>query len=253
MTGRLTGRTAIVTGGAMGLGNAFARRLAEDGANVVIADLKDAAPAAAQLAASGAHSIGITTDICDEASVSAMAEAALQAFGRIDILVNNAAYFATSKSSGFENVALAEWRRMLDTNVIGTFLCCRAVAPAMKKQHSGRMVILSSGTAIKGAAGHLHYVASKGALIAMTRSLARELGRHGITVNAVAPGLTLSQGVVERGLTTDEQLESQRRSRAIPRDQQPADLVGAVSFLASDDAAFITGQTLVVDGGSAMV
>ena len=250
MAGRLKGRTAVITGGAMGLGNAFARRLASEGANIVIADLKNAESAAAAM---GKDSLGVTTDICDEKSVAALVTRARERFGRIDVLVNNAAYFATNKSGAYEDIALAEFRRMLDTNVLGTWQVCKAVTPSMRAQRYGRIIILSSGTAIKGVAGHLHYVASKGALISMTRSLARELGRDGITVNSVAPGLTLSDGVIQRGLTTEEQLVSQRRSRAIPRDQQPDDLVGAVAFLASDDAAFVTGQTLVVDGGSAMV
>ncbi len=249
----LKDRTAIVTGGAMGLGNAFARRLAADGANVVIADLRNADKAASELSASGARALGVTTDISNEDSVARMVQQALGAFGAIDILINNAAYFAKTKSGAFEDIGLEEWRRMLDTNVLGTYICCRAVVPHMRKRGAGRIVILTSGTAIKGAAGHLHYVASKGALISMTRSLARELGRSNITVNAIAPGLTLSQGVIERGVTTEDQLESQRRSRALPRDEKPEDLVGAMSFLVSDDAAFVTGQTLVVDGGSAMV
>jgi len=249
----LKGRTAIVTGAAMGLGNAFARRLAADGANVVVADLRDAEKAAAQIEASGARVLGVTADISSEPSVARMAEETLRAFGSIDILVNNAAYFATTKSGSFDQIALEEWHRMLDTNVLGTYLCCRAVVPHMRKRGAGRIVILASATAIKGTTGQLHYIASKGALIAMTRSLARELGRANLPVNAIAPGLTLSRGVIERGLTTDEQLESQRHSRALQRDEKPEDLVGAMSFLVSDDAAFVTGQTLVVDGGSAMV
>jgi 3-oxoacyl-[acyl-carrier protein] reductase len=246
---KLKGRTAIVTGGAMGLGKAFATRLAADGANVVIADLRNAEAAASDI--EGA--IGVPTDICKEEDTLRLVEATMKAFGSVDILVNNAAYFATTKSGGFENVGVEEWHRMLNTNVIGTWQCCRAVVPQMRKQKRGRIIILSSGTALKGAKGHIHYVTSKAALLGFTKSLARELGKDGITVNAVAPGLTLSDGVVGRGLTTDEQLAQQRQSRAIQRDQQPQDLVGAVSFLASDDASFITGQTLAVDGGSAML
>ena len=237
----------------MGLGKAFATRLAADGANIVIADLRNAEAAAAIIGASAGKAIGVTTDICNESDVARLAEAAIRTFGRIDILVNNAAYFARTKEGRFEDIGVEEWQRMLNVNIIGTYLCCRAVIPHMRRQGGGRIINISSGTAIKGAAGHAHYATSKAGLIGMTRSMARELGKDKITVNAVAPGLTLSDGVIARGVTTDAQLESQRKSRAIPRDEQPDDLVGAVSFLASDDAAFMTGQTMVVDGGSAMV
>ena len=249
----LQGRTAIVTGGAMGLGKAFAMRLASDGANIVIADLRNAEVAAAEIRSSGSQALGVTVDISSEADVSRLAEAALAAFGRIDILVNNAAYFATTKEGRFEDIGLAEWRRMFEVNVLGTVLCCRAAVPHMRKQGGGRIIVISSGSAIKGAAGFIHYATSKAGLIGFTRSLARELGKDGITVNAIAPGLTLSEGVVARGVTSEEQMASQRASRAIQRDEQPQDLVGALSFLAGDDSAFMTGQTLVVDGGSAMV
>ncbi len=248
----LQGRTAIVTGGAMGLGKAFAQRLAADGANIVVADLRNAQAAAAQLGPPQ-RAIGVPTDISSEAEVARLVQAALDAFGRIDILVNNAAFFATTKEGRFEDIPVAEWRRMLEVNVLGTALCCRAAIPSMRKQGGGRIVVISSGSAIKGAAGFSHYAASKSALIGFTRSLARELGKDRITVNAVAPGLTRSEGVLERGVTTPAQWTAMRASRAIPRDEDPQDVVGAVSFLASDDAAFITGQTLVVDGGSAMV
>ena len=249
----LTGKTAIITGGAMGLGKAFAKRLAADGANIVIADLRNAEAAAAEIDASASRAIGVTTDICSEDDVARLTEAAIRSFGRVDILVNNAAYFARTKEGRFEDIGLDEWHRMLNVNIIGTYLCCRAAVPHMKRQGGGRIINVTSGTAIKGAAGHVHYATSKAGLIGMTRSLARELGKEGITVNAVAPGLTLSEGVIARGVTTAQQLDSQRKSRAIPRDEQPEDLVGAVSFLASADSAFMTGQTMVVDGGSVMV
>ena len=154
----------------------------------------------------------------------------------------------------FEKIGVEEWTRMMNVNVLGTYLCCRAVVPQMRKQGTGgRIINIASGTAIKGVPGSLHYVTSKGGIIAFTRSLARELGKDNINVNAIAPGLTLSDGVIQRGGQNQERLEVQRRTRAIARDETPADLVGAASFLAGPDSAFMTGQTLAVDGGSAML
>ncbi|MDH4191276.1 MAG: SDR family oxidoreductase, partial [Betaproteobacteria bacterium] len=176
----------------------------------------------------------------------------LRAFGRIDVLVNCAAIFATVKLGPFEEIPVAEWKRLMEVNIMGVALCCKAVAPQMRRQKTGRIINLASGAPLKGVPFFLHYIASKGAVIAMTRGLARELGPDNITVNALAPGLTLSEGVLGR----PEHLRSHQdsiRSRAIRREEQPEDLVGTVSFLASDDAAFMTGQTLVVDGGSAML
>lgn len=250
---RLKGRTAIVTGGASGLGRAFTQRLAADGADIVIADLQDAQAAAADLEKRGSRAVGVAADVSRESDAGRIAEAALQAFGRIDVLVNNAAYFSAIARGPFEKITAEDWRKVMDVNVLGLFLCSRAVVPHMRKQGGGRIINLASGTALKGNPWFLHYVTSKGAVIAFTRALARELGKDGITVNAIAPGLTLSDGVIRAWGDDREQFEASRRSRAIPRDEFPEDLVGAVSFLASDDAAFITGQTLPVDGGSAMV
>jgi 3-oxoacyl-[acyl-carrier protein] reductase len=150
----------------------------------------------------------------------------------------------------FEALPIDEWHRMMAVNVFGTFLCARAMVPHMRKQGGGRIINLSSGTALKGVPGSLHYVTSKAAVIGFTRSLARELGKDRITVNAIAPGLTRTEGALSLG---EGRLEIQRLTRAIQRDEEPQDLVGAVSFLASDEASFITGQTLAVDGGSAML
>jgi NAD(P)-dependent dehydrogenase (short-subunit alcohol dehydrogenase family) len=166
--------------------------------------------------------------------------------------VNNAALFSTLELKPFEKIPAEEWRKVMDVNTLGVFLCCRACAPHMRKARYGRIINLASGAPLKGVPLFLHYIASKGAVIAMTRGLARELGADGITVNALAPGFTLSENIA--GIEAHRQAgEVTKMTRAIKRDETPQDLVGAVSFLASEDAAFITGQTLVVDGGSAML
>lgn len=250
MQKKLTGKVAIVTGAATGIGLAIAQRLATDGACVVLADIDDAQTAATALCQSGAQATALITDVSDEASVRSMVEHTIAAYGRIDMLVNNAAIASSITLRPFEQITVAEWRRMQDVNAMGPFLCTRAVAPCMRSQKAGRIVNITSGTAFKGAPFMLDYVASKGALMTMTRSLARELGPDFITVNAVSPGYTLSEG----NLANKEFLDSYRgaaiATRALPRDAWPIDIVGAVAFLVSDDAAFISGQILAVDGGS---
>jgi NAD(P)-dependent dehydrogenase (short-subunit alcohol dehydrogenase family) len=249
---RLKGRSAIVTGAGQGIGKAMAARLAADGASVVIADIAQYDVAAAQLAKSGARTLGLRVDVSSESDTACMAEETVKAFGRIDILVNCAAMFATVKLGPFEAIPVDEWKRLLEVNVLGVALCCKAVTPQMRMQKSGRIINLASGAPLKGVPYFLHYIASKGAVIAMTRGLARELGKDGITVNAIAPGLTVSDGTAGRPEHLRNHAES-IRSRAIQREERPEDLVGAMSFLASDDSAFVTGQTLAVDGGSAML
>jgi NAD(P)-dependent dehydrogenase (short-subunit alcohol dehydrogenase family) len=249
---KLNGKTAIVTGAGRGIGKAMAARLAADGASVVIADVALYDVAAAELAKSGARALGLKVDVSSESDTTSMAEETLKAFGRIDVLVNCAAMFAAVKLGPFEEIPVSEWKRLLEINVLGVALCCRAVTAQMRSQKSGRIVNLASGAPLKGVPYFLHYIASKGAVIAMTRGLARELGKDGITVNAIAPGLTVSHGTTSR----PEHLRNQAdtiRSRAIQREERPEDLVGAVSFLAGNDSAFMTGQTMVVDGGSAML
>jgi len=249
---KLKGKVAIVTGGASGIGKALATRLAADGASVVIADLLRFDVAAAGLAKGGAQALGLRVDVSSEADTARMAAETVKAFGRIDVLVNCAAMFATVKLGPFEEIPVDEWKRLMEVNIMGVALCCKAVTPQMRSQNSGRIINLASGAPLKGVPFFLHYIASKGAVIAMTRGLARELGKDNITVNAIAPGLTLSEGVLNR----PEHLRTHQdsiRSRAIQREEHPEDLVGAVSFLAGDDSAFMTGQTLVVDGGSSML
>ncbi len=246
----LEGKVAIVTGGAKGIGAAIAGDLARRGAALVIADRAGAAEAAARLEAEGARAVGVVVDVAEEHDTSAMADAALATFGGIDILVNNAGIYATLTPRPFEEIDLAEWRRVMEVNALGIFLCVRAVLPAMKASGGGRVINISSGVAFKGNPYMAHYVASKGAVVSLTRALATELGRHKILVNSVAPGFTLSDGVRENPTLVEGVKAPSLRGRVLARDMVPEDVVGAVAFFAGPDASFITGQTLVVDGGA---
>jgi NAD(P)-dependent dehydrogenase (short-subunit alcohol dehydrogenase family) len=246
---RLAGKVAVVTGGAAGIGFAYARRFLAEGAKVVVADVADPVAAAGKLGA-GDRVLGVGTDVSDAASVRAMVDAAVARFGRIDVLVNNAAVFATLKPQPFDAIPEAEWDRVMAVNVKGIWNCARAVVPVMRAQGGGRIVNVASAIVAKGTAMLLHYVTSKGAVVAMTRALARELGPAGITVNAVAPGLILSDTVQANPDITDFQLDAIMRARSLKREAFPDDVEGTVVFLASDDSAFMSGQTLVVDGGS---
>jgi NAD(P)-dependent dehydrogenase (short-subunit alcohol dehydrogenase family) len=250
---RLQGRTAMVTGGATGLGFAFATRLHADGARVVIADLRGAAEVALKLDASGQTAQGLAMDVADEGSVRAAVSAVASSFGGVDILVNNAALFSTLVNRPFEEYTAEEWMQVMRVNTLGPFNCAKAVAPHMKAQRWGRIINVASTSALKGLANMAHYVTSKGAVITFTRVLARELGAWNITANALAPGLTLSDQILKNDDHLRQFGEAIRKSRAIQRDALPADLVGTVSFLASEDAAFMTGQTLCVEGGAVFV
>ncbi len=246
---RLEGRVAIVTGAGHGLGKAYARRLAAEGAAVVIAEL-DAA--AGERVAAEVGGLAVRTDVADEASCQEMARRAVARYGRIDVLVNNAAIFATIPMSRapFDQVEPAEWDRMMAVNLRGPWLACRAVIPQMRKQRYGKIINISSGTALKGAATRIHYVTSKAGIIGFTRTLAMEVGKDNICVNCIAPGSTLSEENADEALIKYRQ--SAASSRALQRMQRPEDLVGAVAFFACADSDFITGQTLVVDGGAHM-
>ncbi len=247
---RCSGKVAIVTGGAMGIGQAIGQALLAEGASVVIADREGAAEAAMALDNARNGVIGVPCDVSSQSDTEAMASAALEAFGRIDVLVNNAGIYSSLQMTPFEDLDIDEWRRVLEVNVIGQALATRAVVPAMRRQGGGSVVNLSSGTPFKGVPFMLHYVASKGAVNAMTKALAKELGAADIRVNAVAPGFTLSDGVLENPHQLEKLQEISRQARVIQRDQHPGDIVGAVIFFASQDSAFVTGQTLVVDGGA---
>ena len=246
----LDGKVAIVTGGATGIAFAVASDLASRGAAIVIADQKDAEAAAQAIADNGQRALGIATDVSSEADVQAMVAAAQDAFGRVDILVNNAGIYSSLRPQPFEQIDIAAFRRVMDVNVLGLFLCCKAVTPAFAKQGAGRIINISSGVAFKGNPLMAHYVASKGAVVSLTRALATELGPRGILVNSVAPGFTLSDNVERNAELVAGAKEPSLRGRVLARSMTPSDLVGAVAFFAGADAAFITGQTLVVDGGA---
>ena len=239
----------MITGGAAGIGFAYARRFVAEGAAVVIADVADVTAPVAALGVPE-RSLGVRTDVSDASAVRAMVEAAVARFGRIDVLVNNAAVFATLKPQPFDEIPEAEWDRVMAVNVKGVWNCARAVAPVMRTQGGGRIINVASAIVAKGTAMLLHYVASKGAVVAMTRALARELGPSGIVVNAVAPGLILSDTVQRNPDITGFQHSAVMQVRSLKRDAFPEDVEGAVVFLASDDSAFMSGQTLIVDGGS---
>lgn len=247
---RLEGKVAIVTGGASGLGRAIALRYASEGAKVVIADLGDAEPVVAEATKAGGDAVASPTDIADEAAVRRLIELAVGRFGTVDILVNNAAVASTLKLTPFEKLTVAEWRHVAEVNMIGTFLCVREVAAIMRAKKSGSIINFASGTAFKGTPGMLHYTATKGAIISMTRVLAQELGSSFVRVNAISPGYILTEGNLGNKAFLDDQADKAIQGRAIKRAGYPADLVGGALFLASDESEFVTGQILAIDGGS---
>lgn len=247
---RLRGKVAIVTGGATGLGRAIALRYAKEGARVVIADLGDADPVVAEARAAGGDAVASRTDIADEAAVTALVGLTLRHFGTIDILVNNAAVASTLKITPFEKLTVAEWRHVAEVNMIGTFLCIREVTPILRAKKAGSIINFASGTAFKGTPGMLHYTATKGAIISMTRVLAQELGSSFVRVNAISPGYILTEGNLGNPAFLADQADKAIAGRAIKRAGHPADLVGGALFLASDESEFVTGQILAIDGGS---
>ena len=245
MSGTLEGRVAIVTGAAQGIGSAIAKGLAAEGAQIVVADLDRAEEAAAEFDGG----VGLAVDVADEAQVEQMAREVAERCGRIDILVNNAGLYASLQMRPFTEIPVDEWRRVMDVNVLSMFLTCRAVVPHMRGQGGGRIVNISSGTPFRGVPFLLHYVTSKGAIVALTRALARELGPDDVLVNCVAPGFTMSDGVREHPEVIEALREVSIAARTLKRDQEPDDIVGAVVFLCGPGAGFVTGQTIVIDGG----
>lgn len=236
MTGRLAGKAAIVTGGAKGLGRVFVDAMRGEGASVLAVDI--------------ASDAEFVADITDPNAGERIAGACLDRFGRIDILVNNAALFSALPVARYDEIDPATWDRVLAANITGTYAMIRAIGPIMEGQRAGKIVNITSGTVKKGLPGMLHYITSKGAVQAMTRALSREMGEHGICVNNLAPGLTLSDSILKNPDHVEKTRASVLASRAIKRDGMPEDLIGALIFLCSDESNFVTGQTIAVDGGS---
>ncbi len=247
---RLEGRVAIVTGAGQGLGRALALGLAQEGAAVLIAEVKPDTAAAVQqeLADAGYKALAVPTDVSSEESVNNMTHRCLAEFGRLDILVNNAGIFP---HSDVEEMAEEEWDRVIGTNLVGCFLCARAVVPNFIKQGKGRIISIASGLGLKGSADGAHYASTKAGIIGFTKSLALELARHGITANAICPGMTDTEQ--PRARLTSEQLYAIGKRFPLGRIGQPEDLVGPVTFLASDAAGFVTGQTIICDGGASLM
>ncbi len=244
-------KVAVITGAAGGIGQAFAKRLAEDGVHIAIADLGDGAETVQLVQAAGRDAIAIKCDVSSELSVAAMVKAVNAKFSHVDIVINCAGIFP---QKNFEDMTFADWRQVMSINLDGTFLVTAAFVPGMRARKWGRVVSMASSTLGSVVTGFTHYVASKGGIVGFTRGLATDLAPYGITVNAIAPGLTRSPGTVVRAprptfKTMDEEFAAVAQMQAIKRVEVPEDLVGAVSFLTSDDAAFMTGQTLNVDGG----
>lgn len=238
---------AIVTGAAKGLGRAYALALAADGWSVVAADVLDLGPVVGEIVAAGGSVQAVPTDVSDERATQELAAATLERFGRVDVLVNNAAIFTSIEKKPFDALTVEEWDRMFAVNVRGTWLCCKAVAPAMKDARAGRIVNVSSMTVPGGIPLFLHYVASKAAIVGLTRALARELGEWDICVNAIAPDYVPHDA--DYAAQQPEMAAALARQRCFQRDMAPDDLVGTLRYLVGPGSAFVTGQTLYVNGG----
>jgi len=253
---KLKDRVAIVTGGGVGIGRAFCLGLANEGAKVVAADInfEGAQGVVKELEQQGKEALALKTDVTDEKSTQEMAQKTIERFGRIDILINNAALFtALGPSRPWDTIEVDEWDRVMAINLKGLFLCSKAVVPHMKAQGKGKIISISSGLALRGAVGKLHYVTSKAGVLGFTRGLARELAGQNISVNSLALGQTLSEGLKNRSDVTPESIERLKAQRCIQKEMYPEDVVGTAVFLASDDSDFICGETIVIDGGVAFV
>jgi len=247
--GRMSGKTAVVTGAAQGLGRTYAECLAENGARVVVTDVLDTTEAVGAIKAAGGEALGLTTDVTSDESLAEMVRETESVFGPVEILINNAAIFAAIKMKPFSQIPNDEWDAVMRVNVRGPFQAAKAVVPSMKKNGRGKIINISSGTVLRGAPMFLHYVTSKGAVIAQTRAISRELAADNIHANTMIVGFTESEGVKQH-----EQMGAARaptlKMRAISREMLPEDLLGTILYLASEDSDFITGQSINVDGGA---
>jgi len=249
---RLEGKTAIVTGAAQGIGAVYAKALAVEGAKVCLSDILDTTAAVEDITSSGGQAIGLKTDVTDMAACTDMVAQTVSAFGSADVMVTNAALFAALERRSFLEIDGDEWDKVMQINTRGVFNCIKAAAPEMKKNGYGKIVNISSSTIYSGVPLMLHYVASKGAVDAMTKALARELGGDGITVNTIAPGFTMSDQIEAQRDKLEFYVNLSMAGRAVKRDQVPDDLLGALIFLASPESDFVTGQAIIVDGGMIM-
>jgi NAD(P)-dependent dehydrogenase (short-subunit alcohol dehydrogenase family) len=247
---RLAGRVAIVTGAAQGIGATYARALAAEGAAVSLCDLQSSEQVAEEIREAGGAALATVTDVTDAAAVRDLVSRTEEHFGGVHVLVNNAALFGTLQLKPFTEISSEEWDRVMTVNTRGPFECVKAVVPIMRRQKYGKIINIASGTVLKGTTHLMHYVASKGAVVAMTRVMARELGADGIAVNCIAPGLTLSEAVKQSH--PPEWIAANKATRCFKREELPEDIAGTVVFLASPASDFITGQLIVVDGGSAL-
>ncbi len=247
---RLKDKIVIVTGGAQGIGRVYGLGVAAEGARVVVADVADSTPTVKEIEARGGQALGVSCDVSREEDTLRLATETLARFGRIDVLVNNAAVYGTLKRRPFMEIPVEEWDRVMAVNLRGLFLSARAVFPTMKAQGKGKIINIASSTFFKGVPNYIHYTTSKGGVVGFTRSLARELGEFGIRVNAIAPGFTLS-GENEKNIS-EERKQENIRMRMLKRAEVPQDIVGTLIFLASDDSDFVTGQTILVDGGGSV-
>lgn len=247
---RLAGRSIIVTGAAQGIGAIYALALAREGARLAICDIASPDETAAAIRAAGGEVFAAACDVTDAQAVARFVAGVEAAYGGVQVLVNNAALFGNLALKPLEQITSDEWDRVMSVNVRGSFECVKAVMPVMRRQGYGKIVNIASGTVFKGAPMMLHYVSSKGAIVAMTRSIAREAGDAGIRCNCLAPGLTMSPNVAANSDWAGKISEANIASRCLKREAVPDDLTGTLIFLASGDSDFMTGQTIVVDGGS---